>query len=125
MTSVGFVTYTFTPPPVPAGIIAAFARILPPKEFRVETPGWGLPDGQSVRKARGPDGTAVTLSEYALAVSGIPQLLSERGKPRVPGASEGGPKGPLVPCPALVSTIRHGGSGKNFTAPEVLAESVP
>ena len=57
-------------------------------------------------------GTAVMFSEYAAAVDGIPQELDAMGNDRVLfAASEGGPKGPLMPAQERVSATRHGVTG--------------
>jgi hypothetical protein len=51
-------------------------------------------------------------SEYAAAVDGIPQELDAMGNDRVLfAASEGGPKGPLMPAQERVSATRHGVTG--------------
>jgi len=49
MRSVEKLTKTLMPPPVPAGTMAAFARIEPAPKFSVETTGFGAPVGQTVR----------------------------------------------------------------------------
>src|SRR5262245_63537731 len=70
-------TYTLTAPLVPATTIAAFALTLPSREFSVETNGCGWPAGQILKYPSVPFvGTTVTLSEYAPAVDGIPQLVA-------------------------------------------------
>src|SRR5262245_30450232 len=96
-------------PPVPAGTIAAFARAVPVRSFRVETSGCAIPVGHVVRKLRAPVGTTVMLSEYAAAVCGIPHELDSTGTWReTPPVSIGPPSGPFGP---RVSITRHGVNG--------------
>src|SRR5215813_8679837 len=105
-------TYTLTAPLVPATTIAAFALILPSREFSVETVGCGWPAGQIVKYPSVPVvGTTVTLSEYARAVAGIAQLLAGMGKSRVELASITGP--PNGPGASRVSATRQGVTGTN------------
>ena len=54
--------------------MAAFAVTVPVNALSVDTSGWLCPAGQVVRKASGPEGTAVIFNEYAWADDGIPQL---------------------------------------------------
>ena len=84
-TLVVLLAYTLTPPPIPAGTIAALALIRPSKELRVETTGWDCPVGQMVRNPRVPPcgGTTVTFSEYATAALGMLQVLCGMAKLRV------------------------------------------
>ena len=67
----GWVTYTLTAPPVPAGTMAAFALTAPVGAFSVETNGCVCPAGHVVRYDNGPEGTAVMFNEYAWAAMGI------------------------------------------------------
>ena len=61
--SVWSVLNTLTPPPDPAGTMAALAAMVPVGSFSVETSGCGRPVGQVVRNPNVPEGTAVKLSE--------------------------------------------------------------
>src|SRR5271165_5805970 len=98
-----------TPPARPAGTIAAFATTLPSRELSVETSGCGLAAGQSVRNPSPPCGTAVTFSEKACALVGIPHWLDGMPKSRLaPLAMNGPPKAELG---NRVSTARQGITG--------------
>src|SRR5215471_1886263 len=61
----------------------------------------------------------VTLKEYACAIEGIEHVvLDGMGKVRVaPPTRYGGPKNPVNPKPARVSTTRHGVIPTNTRAP--------
>src|SRR6202790_2848798 len=108
-TSVVLVTYTLTPPSIPASMIAALALIRPSKEFNVETTGLARPDGHKVKNAKGPAGTTVTFNEYAAALAGIPQLPAGMRMPRwLAACIEGPPNGPGA---SRVSKTRHGVTG--------------
>src|SRR5271165_13099 len=109
ITSVGSVTNTLTAPLEPAGTMAALALILPSGEFSVETPGCDCPAGQMVRYPSEPCGTTVTLSEYAVAVEGMPQGLLGIGKLRDEPPGMDGP--PKPPDGLRVSTKRQGVTG--------------
>lgn len=74
----------FTEPSAAAGTIAAFATIAPWNEFNVDASGCDWSAGQMVRNCRIPRGTAVTFTEYALALAGTPQLLCGIANVRVP-----------------------------------------
>src|SRR5580698_4786976 len=108
-TSEALVTCTEISPLVPAGTIAALATSSPVGEFSVETRGRVPPVGHVVRYCKSPWGTAVTFSEYACAVEGMPQLLDCTGKARlVPALNVGPPRGPVA---LRVSATRHWVSG--------------
>src|SRR5262245_15159717 len=105
-------TYTLTAPLVPATTIAAFALTLPSREFSVETNGCGWPAGQILKYPSVPVvGTTVTLSEYAPAVDGIPQLLAGIVKFLAESAAMTGP--PNGPGALRVSATRQGATGTN------------
>lgn len=96
--SVGSLDTTVTAPFAPATIRAAFAMTVPLGEFSVDTPGYGCPAGQMDKKLSGPEGRAVTFSEYALAEAGTPQELDTIGKSRLAYVPKlGGPKAPVLP----------------------------
>jgi hypothetical protein len=114
ITSVLSLANTLIAPPEPAATIAAFAVTCPSGEFRVETKGCDWPVGQRLRYPSRDEGTTVTLTEYELAPAGIPHPLAGIGKLRVcPALTLGAPKSAGIPEEDLVSTTRHGVTGKN------------
>src|SRR3954466_3331655 len=109
--SESLVTNTEISPLAPAGTIAAFAVTAPVTAFKVDTSGWLCPAGHVVRNPRGPFGTEVKLSEYALAVAGMLQVLERMGNVLAAEPTRDGP--PSAPAAVRVSTKRHGATGKN------------
>src|ERR1019366_2220532 len=101
-----------TAPPLPTGMIAAFALTRPSREFSVETGGRDCPLGQMVKyPSISPCGTTVTFNEYACAVDGIPHALAGMTKSRLlPPSIAGPPKGPAG---LRVSATRQGVTGTN------------
>src|SRR5689334_22445902 len=102
-------TYAEIAPSCPAGIIAAFATMLPSSAFNVDTVGRFWPAGQSVRYPRGPFGTTVAFRLYAWATNGTVQGLCKTGIVRVLPLTKLGP--PSWPVALRESKIRHGGKG--------------
>jgi hypothetical protein len=80
----------------------------------VDATGCDAPVGHTVRYPRNPEGTTVTLSEYADAFVGIPQDADRIGKLLVVAAGSLGP--PNVPIGLRVSTSRHGETGTKLSA---------
>ena len=68
-----------TPPPSPAGTMAALETVPPRKAFNVETEGLACPAGQIVRKANTLVGLAVTVNEYAFAEGEMPAQAPDAG----------------------------------------------
>src|SRR5438128_353100 len=115
--SVGPVTKADSPFGV-AGTMAAFATMLPCREFKVETNGCCASAGQRVRYPSGPAGTTVAFSENALASAGIPQV-DDSGNVLGTFADSAGP--PSGPAAFLVSSARQGWVGKNASPSAPLA----
>src|SRR5579872_2301973 len=108
--SVAALAYTSTDPFVPAGMIAAFATLVPVGSFNTEASGRVCPVGHALRNPTGAGATAVKFSEYACAEAGTLQELDSTGnvRPNLP-ASDGVPN-----CPRpleRVSAMRQGVRG--------------
>src|SRR5215469_10988467 len=101
------------PEPVaaPACTIAALATTVPFNEFKVETNGCAWPAGHRVTYCSELCGTTVTLSEYAVAVFGMPQPLPGIGTFLWLPPKTNGP--PNVPVAFRVSITRQGVTGTN------------
>src|SRR5579872_3999155 len=108
--SVPALAYTSTDPFVPAGMIAAFATVVPVRSFNTEASGRACPVDQAVRNPSDSEGMAVKFSEYACADAGILQELDRTGNVRLCLAtSDGDPNWPRLAF--RVSAIRQGVSG--------------
>jgi hypothetical protein len=87
--------------------------------FRVDTPGYGAPAGQTDRNDNGPGGTTVMFNEYAPALDGIVHVVELGiGTERfTSAANDGGPKAPVKGWVERVSNTRHGVIAMNVIGP--------
>jgi hypothetical protein len=86
--------------PFEAGTIARFEVIVPSQALRVETNGWGVAEGQSVRYPKRAGGITVAFTRYVFACG---TAQDDAGK-LTSMAPANGP----VPVGGLVSSILHG-----------------